>query len=316
MPVYGGPTSVKKGNKMKRDFLRITDLTNEEIYKTFNLAKEYKSARKKRQFSSVLKNRSIGLLFDKPSTRTRVSFEVAITELGGSSIYLPGEATQISRGETISDTASVLARYLDGLVIRTYKQEDIEEFARFFSNPIINALTDLLHPCQILSDYFTIYEKKGYVEGIKVTYIGDGNNVCNSLILGADILGVNIRVVTPEEYRPSEEIMKIVKNKNLLQMSSDPLRFISDADVIYTDTWISMGEEEETEKRKKVFQRYQVNKNLLSKAKKGFLFMHCLPAHRGWEVTDDVIDSDNSVVLDQAENRLHCQKSLLHFLYS
>jgi ornithine carbamoyltransferase len=305
-----------RGNKMKRDFLSITDLTNEEVYKIFNLAKHYKSARRKKEFSPVLKNRSIGLLFDKPSTRTRVSFEVAITELGGNSLYLPGEDTQISRGETISDTASVLARYLEGLVIRTYKQEDVEEFAKKFSYPVINALTDLLHPCQILSDYFTIYEKRGYAEGLKVTYIGDGNNVCNSLILGADILGVNIRVVTPEKHRPPDKIMKFVKNKDLLTVTSDPLRFISDADVIYTDTWISMGDEKETEERRKIFHRYQVNRKLLSTAKKDFLFMHCLPAHRGWEVTDDVIDSPNSVVLDQAENRLHCQKALLHLLYS
>lgn len=301
---------------MKRDFLKVTDLTREEIYKIFDLAKQYKAARKKRQVSSILANRSVGLLFNKPSTRTRVSFEVAISELGGNPIYLAGEATQIPRGETVRDTATVLSRYLDGMVIRTYKQDDVEKFAANFAYPVINALTDFLHPCQIISDYFTIYEKKGVVEGLNVTYVGDGNNICNSLILGADILGVNIRVASPERYRPSESITESVRNKDLLKIDSDPARFIPDSDIIYTDTWISMGDEKETENRKKIFREYQVNKKLLCKAKKDFLFMHCLPAHRGWEVTDEVIDSENSVVLDQAENRLHCQKALLHLLYS
>ncbi len=301
---------------MKRDFLTVTDLSKEEMYRIFDMAKQYKSARKKGESSGILQNRSIGLLFDKPSTRTRVSFEVAITELGGRPLYLSGGTTQIPRGETVRDTASVLSRYLGGMIIRTYKQEDIEEFARNFSYPVINALTDLLHPCQILTDYFTICEKKGKLEGLNVTYIGDGNNVCNSLILGADLLGVNLRVAVPEEYRPSEKIVKQVKNRNLIIIDENPARFIPDADVIYTDTWVSMGEEEETEKRKKIFQKYQVNSRLLRTAKRDFIFMHCLPAHRGWEVTDEVIDSDNSVVLDQAENRLHCQKALLHLLYS
>ncbi len=301
---------------MKRDFLGINDLTREEIYKIFDLAKHYKSIRKKGRDSSVLDNKTIGLLFNKPSTRTRVSFEVAINELGGRTLYLSGATTQISRGETIKDTSEVLSRYLYGLVIRTYRQEDVEEFAKRFSHPVINALTDLLHPCQILSDYFTIYEKKGYIEGVKVTYIGDGNNVCNSLILGADILGVKMRISVPEGFRPAERIIKLLKHKKLLTIDTHPGRFISDADVIYTDTWVSMGEEKGIENRRKVFRKYQINRKLLSTAKKDFLFMHCLPAHRGWEVTDEVIDSKNSIVLDQAENRLHCQKALLHFLYS
>jgi len=300
---------------MKRDFLKITDLSREEVYKIFNLTKQYKSARRKRETSSVLQNKSIGLIFNKPSTRTRISFEVAINELGGRPLYIQSGTTQISRGETVRDTSAVLARYLDGLVIRTYKQEDVEEFAKHFSSPVINALTDLLHPCQILSDYFTIYEKKGSMENLKVVYIGDGNNVCNSLILGADILGVEIRVAAPSGYHPSEKIIKLIKNKKLLQIDTNPGKFIPDADIIYTDTWVSMGEEKEAEARKNIFQKYQLNKKLLSTAKKDFLFMHCLPAHRGWEVTDEVIDSKNSVVFDQAENRLHCQKALLHFLF-
>ncbi len=302
--------------KMKRDFLTISELKREEIHKIFDLARYYKIKRKTGIFSSLLKNKSIGLLFNKPSTRTRISFEIAIYELGGNPIYLPGETTQISRGETISDTAYVTSRYLQGIVIRTYQQQDIEEFARCFSYPVINALTDLLHPCQILSDCFTIYEKKGDIEGINVTYIGDGNNICNSLILAADILGFNIRVSVPKGFYPNESIINLMNNSALLKIDTDPKKFLADADVIYTDTWTSMGEESETVKRANIFKDYQVNSQLLAGVKKDFIFMHCLPAHRGVEVTDEVMDSKNSVILDQAENRLHCQKALLHFLYS
>ena len=300
---------------MERDFLRISDLTKEEIYKIFNLTKHYKKERQN-GVSSLLKNKNIGLLFSKPSTRTRLSFEIAIYELGGNPIYMPGETTQISRGETIKDTAQVTSRYLQGMVIRTYKPTDIEEFANFFSFPVVNALTDLLHPCQILSDCFTIYEKKGYIEGTNVTYIGDGNNICNSLILAADILEFNLKVSAPKGHYPSEEIIKQVKNNKFLEISSSPEKFVPEADIIYTDTWTSMGVEAETKKREEIFKKYQVNSTLLSKAKDDFMFMHCLPAHRGVEVTNEVIDSTNSIVLDQAENRLHCQKALLHFLYS
>ncbi|HNS32576.1 MAG TPA: ornithine carbamoyltransferase [bacterium] len=301
---------------MKKDFLTIRGFNREELNRIFDLAKHYKSGRKTDGHSCLLKNKSIGLLFNKPSTRTRISFEIAIHELGGNPIYLPGETTQISRGETIRDTAQVTSRYLHGIVIRTYKQEDVEEFASFFSHPVINALTDLLHPCQILSDCFTICEKKGNIEGLNITYIGDGNNISNSLILAADILGFNIRIASPEGFQPPEEITGLMKNSNLLKIDPSPDKFIRDADVIYTDTWTSMGAESETAEREKIFMKYQVNSQLLATAKKDFLFMHCLPAHRGAEVTDDVMDSRNSVILDQAENRLHCQKALLHFLYS
>ncbi|HOL22859.1 MAG TPA: ornithine carbamoyltransferase [bacterium] len=300
---------------MKKDFLTGTELTGEDIYKIFDLTKKYKASRKKREYASILKNKTIGLIFNKPSTRTRVSFELAVEEMGGRSLYLSGDTIQISRGETIKDTASVLSRYLDGLVIRTYKQEEVEEYARWFTSPVINALTNFLHPCQAITDYFTIYEKKGTLNGIKILYIGDGNNVCNSLIIGADILGVDIMVATPEGYQPSKKILSLVKNKELVRIDEDPLKFISEADVIYTDTWVSMGDEKEAELRRQIFQKYQVNRKLLEGAKDDFLFMHCLPAHRGWEVTDDVIDSENSIVYQQAENRLHCQKALLHYLY-
>ncbi len=301
---------------MKKDFLRLNELTKEDIYQILDLTKYYKAKRKDNVYASILKNKSIGLLFNKPSTRTRISFEIAIYELGGNPIYLPGEATQISRGETIKDTAQVTSRYLQGIVIRTYKQEDLEEFSKNFSYPVINALTDILHPCQILSDCFTIYEKKGKIEGVNLTYIGDGNNICNTLILAADILDFNIRISAPEGFYPSKEIVNSMKKNRLLKISSNPEEFISDADIIYTDTWISMGEESEVGKKEGIFKKYQINSKLLSPIKKDFIFMHCLPAHRGVEVTDEIIDSKNSIILDQAENRLHCQKALLHFLYS
>jgi len=301
---------------MKKDFLTGRELTEEEVYKIFDLTKSYKASRKKKVSATILKNKTIGLIFNKPSTRTRVSFELAIEELGGRAIYLPGDTIQTSRGETIKDTACVLSRYLDGLVIRTYRQEEVEEYARWFNSPVINALTDTFHPCQALSDYFTIYERKGTLKGIKLLYIGDGNNVCNSLILGASLLGVSIMIASPEGYQPSAEVLSLVKNKDIIKIDRDPSRFIPEADIIYTDTWVSMGDEKEAETRKGVFQRYQVNRKLLEGAKDGFLFMHCLPAHRGWEVTDDVMDSENSIVYEQAENRLHCQKALLHYLYN
>ncbi|MCM8760139.1 MAG: ornithine carbamoyltransferase [Candidatus Omnitrophica bacterium] len=301
---------------MKKDFLKGTELTEGDIYKIFDLTKKYKTSRKKDAFGSILKNKTIGLIFNKPSTRTRVSFELAIEELGGKAIYLSGDTIQTSRGETVKDTAYVLSRYLDGLVIRTYKQEEVEEYAKWASFPVINGLTDFLHPCQALTDYFTMYEVKGTLKKLKVLYIGDSNNVCNSLIIGADILGVDIMVASPEGYQPSKELLALIKNKELVKIDTDPFKFIQEADVIYTDTWVSMGNEKEADKRRQLFQKYQVNKKLISQAKHDFLFMHCLPAHRGWEVTDDVIDSPNSIVYQQAENRLHCQKALLDFLYT
>ncbi|MCM8809174.1 MAG: ornithine carbamoyltransferase [Candidatus Omnitrophica bacterium] len=300
---------------MKKDFLKIKDLTKEEIYKIFDITKYFKSLKKEKKITDHLKNLTIGLLFSKPSTRTRLSFEVAIFQLGGFPIYLASESTQISRGESIKDTARVISKYIDGIIIRTYSQEEIEEFARYSEIPVINALTDLYHPVQILSDFFTIYEKKGTFENLKITYIGDGNNICNSLIEGCDLLGIEIRVSCPDEYRPEEKIIKNLINKNILKISSKPDAFIEDADIIYTDTWVSMGDELEKEKRIKIFQKYQVNRNLLKKAKKDFLFMHCLPAHRGEEVVDEVIDGPNSIVIEQAENRLHTQKGLLCFIF-
>jgi len=303
--------------KNKRDLLDIRDLSKTEIYKIFEQAKFFKYQRKKHiTITDTLKGMCIGLLFRKPSSRTRISFEVAIIELGGNPIFLESGQLQISRGETIYDTARVLNLYLSGLVIRTYQQSEVETFAKYVDFPVVNALTDLFHPCQILADFFTIWEVKKNLEDAVITYIGDANNICNTLILGADILGIKINVSCPQEFSVSEEIIKSMKNPSLLNINNDPSAFISESDVIYTDTWVSMGNEQEKQRRLEIFRPYQVNEKLVQNAREDFIFMHCLPAHRGEEVTDEIIDGKNSVVWQQAENRLHVQKAILHFLYS
>ncbi|HOJ31657.1 MAG TPA: ornithine carbamoyltransferase [bacterium] len=303
--------------KNKRDLLDIRDLSKTEIYKIFEQAKFFKYQRKKHiTITDTLKGMCIGLLFRKPSSRTRISFEVAIIELGGNPMFLEAGQLQISRGETIYDTARVLNLYLSGLVIRTYQQSEVETFAKYVDFPVVNALTDLFHPCQILADFFTIWEVKKNLEDAVITYIGDANNICNTLILGADILGIKINVSCPQEFSVSEEIIKSMKNPSLLNINNDPSAFISESDVIYTDTWVSMGNEQEKQRRLEIFRPYQVNEKLVQNAREDFIFMHCLPAHRGEEVTDEIIDGKNSVVWQQAENRLHVQKAILHFLYS
>jgi len=295
---------------MKKDLLCIADLSEEEILKLFTLAKSLKERRKRgEKIVPLLFGKVLGMLFRKPSTRTRISFEVGMFELGGRAIFLTDQNLQISRGETISDTAKVLSSYLDGILIRTSKQEEVEEFAKYSEIPIINGLSDTYHPCQVLSDYFTLWEKRE-LKKIKVTYIGDGNNVCHSLISGADKLGVRLSVVTPKEYPPKKEILARVRNKKRITLSHNPCD-IRDSDVIYTDTWISMGAEKEKEKRIAVFKDYQLNRKLLKKAKKELLVMHCLPAHRGEEITDEVMDAPFSIVFEQAVNRLHLQKAIL-----
>ncbi|HOC03670.1 MAG TPA: ornithine carbamoyltransferase [bacterium] len=300
----------------KRDLIDIRDFTEDEIYQILEKAKFFKFQRKKGNIpSDTLKGNCIGLLFRKPSSRTRVSFEVAIIELGGSPIFLESSHLQISRGETIQDTAKIFNLYLKGLVIRTFDQSEVETFAKYFDYPVINALTDFSHPCQILADFFTIWEIKKSFNDIVITYIGDANNICNTLILAADILGVRINVSAPEQYSVSDKIINSMKNPELLKVSKDPYAFIHNSSVIYTDTWVSMGDDAEKKQRFEIFKPYQVNSQLLEKAPHDFLFMHCLPAHRGQEVTDEVIDGKNSVVLQQAENRLHIQKAILWFLY-
>lgn len=310
---------MEKMKRTKKDFLTLLDYSKEEINYLLQLAGDVKQ--NKDNYSKILKDKNIALLFDKPSTRTRVSFEVGINQLGGSCLVLDSKTMQLGRGETYSDTAKIFNSYVDGVVIRTFKQKDIETIASNCSIPVINALTDTYHPCQILSDLFTLYEKELlFIKDLKFVYLGDANNVLNSLLIGFTKLGINITVGCPKKYEPDKELMKNLeemskKSKNEIVIENDPVAAIKDADVVYTDVWVSMGEEESTQKIYDL-KPFQVNKNLLSQAKNDVLIMHCLPAHRELEITSEVLDSKNSIVWTQAENRLYAQKALLIFLYS
>ncbi|MHB1254156.1 MAG: ornithine carbamoyltransferase [Candidatus Humimicrobiaceae bacterium] len=310
---------MEKIKRTKKDFLTLLDYSKEEINYLLQLASDVKQNKDK--YSKILKNKNIALLFDKPSTRTRVSFEVGINQLGGSCLVLDSKTMQLGRGETYSDTAKIFNSYVDGVVIRTFKQKDIETIASNCSISVINALTDSYHPCQILSDLFTLYEKELlFKKDLKFVYLGDANNVLNSLLIGFTKLGINITVGCPKKYEPDKELMKNLnemskKSKNEIVIENDPVAAIKDADVVYTDVWVSMGEEESTQKIYDL-KPFQVNKNLLSQAKNDVLIMHCLPAHRELEITSEVLDSKNSIVWTQAENRLYAQKALLIFLYS
>ncbi|MGC8599717.1 MAG: ornithine carbamoyltransferase [Nitrososphaeria archaeon] len=294
-----------------KDFLSITDLSKEEIKEVWSMTNKLKS----NPFNELLKGKNILLLFEKPSTRTRVSFEVGINQMGGSPIYMDASTSQLSRGESIEDTGHTLERYVDMIVARVYRHEDLIKLAMNFSKPVINALSDLEHPAQILADYYTVNEKFGKVEGLKLAFIGDGqNNVATSLILGAAILGVKIIISSPSKYQPKQAIISLAEEirKGTVEVTEDPVKAVSDADIIYTDVFTSMGQEKEKEERIKAFlPKYQVNNELLSKSPKHSLFMHCLPAHYGEEVTKEVIYGPKSIVFDQAENRLHVQKGLL-----
>lgn len=298
---------------MKKDLISILDI-KDELEEIIDLAIELKKKQKIGEIFEPLKNRSMGMIFEKPSTRTRVSFEVAMTQLGGHALYLSPKDMQLGRGETIADTAKVLSRYVDIIIYRAYKHEMMLELARNATIPVVNALDDVEHPCQIVADLMTIKEKKGKFKGLKLAYVGDGNNVANSLMLGAAIVGMDFYIACPEGYEPNAELLKeakkIAKGTKVV-VTHDPKEAVKDADVIYTDVWVSMGDEAEKEKRMKVFPPYQVNEELVKLAKDDYIFMHCLPAHRGYEVTDGVIDSSNSVVFDEAENRLHAQKAII-----
>lgn len=295
----------------------LSDWTAEEIKETLKLAEQLKYENKNGiRHNHLLKGKTLGMIFSKSSTRTRVSFEVAMYQLGGYSMFLSANDIQLGRGETVYDTAKTLSRYIDGIMIRTYKQSDVEELAAYGTIPIINGLTDSQHPCQILADLQTVKEYKGKFEGLKLAYVGDGNNVANSLLIGCSKVGMDISVATPEGYECDLRSVEIAKKAALesgakISTGHDPYEAVKDADVVYTDTWISMGVESEKEKRVKIFNPYQVNKELMSKAKPDAIFMHCLPAYRGYEVTADVIDGPQSVVFDEAENRLHAQKAVL-----
>lgn len=296
---------------MKRDYLKVFDFSEEEFSFLINRALEFKSGK---DFSKCpLIGKSIGMIFEKPSTRTRVSFEVAIYQLGGHPIYLSPRELQLSRGETIKDTAQVLSRYLNAVVVRTFEHEKIEEFAKWSEIPVINALTDLHHPCQAMADMLTILEKKGGLKGIKIAYVGDGNNVANSLIEAAALTGAIITVATPSGFEPNRESIDKSRRHTEVTITNNPYEAVVGADVIYTDVWLSMGEEGNLEKKEK-FKNFQINQELLKNAKPDAIVMHCLPAHRGEEITDEVIDGPQSVVLDQAENRLHTSKAILEFL--
>jgi ornithine carbamoyltransferase len=291
------------------NLISIKNLTKTQIKEIYNLVPKYTT----REKTDELKDKYIGLIFEKPSTRTRISFEVGIQQLGGVAIELDEKQLQLSRGETIKDTANIFNCYLDGIILRVVKHETILEFAKHSKIPVINALSDKEHPCQILSDIYTIIQQKNLrideLNKIKFVYIGDANNVCFSLIYISEILGMNSYFIIPKKYQPKEKFKENIK-------ITDDISLVKDADVIYTDVWVSMGQEKEKNKRIKIFRPYQVNSKLLSLAKTDCIVMHCLPANRGQEITDDVLDGKNSVVLKQAENRLYVQKALLVYLFS
>ncbi len=301
---------------MRKDLLSVYELNLTDYEKIFDEARRLKKALKEGKPHASLKGKTLGMIFDKSSTRTRISFEVGMYQLGGIALFLNSRDTQIGRGEIIADSARMMSRYLNGIMIRTYAQADVEEFASSASIPVINGLTDLLHPCQILSDLFTIKEKKGSYQGMKVAYIGDGNNIANTWIDAAARLPFELALACPEGYDPDTHIMArgMKESKEGIVLYRDPFEAAKNADVLYTDVWASMGQESEQEERKKVFKYYQINKKVLKEAKKDALVMHCLPAHRGEEITAEVIDGPHSVVIDEAENRLHVQKAILEIL--
>jgi len=303
--------------KMKRrNLLSLADLSRREIDALLQRSITIKRRWKKGLVDYPLAGKSLGLIFDKPSTRTRVSFEVAMTQLGGHPVYLDPGTTQIRRGEPIADSARVLSRYLDGLVIRTFDQAAVEEWARWSSVPVINGLTDLLHPCQVLCDLLTIFEKRGTYKGLKIAYIGDGNNMANTWVQAASLLDITLSLACPKGYQPSAKILAEAKRgrKARIELTLDPWQAVQGSDVVYTDVWASMGQEKEKKERHERFKGYQVNTALLHRAKKEALVMHCLPAHAGEEISSEVLEGPQSVVFDQAENRLHGQKAILEWL--
>ena len=300
---------------MKKDLLSCADLTHDDFVKLMELSAKVKRERGTPQEAKPLAGKSIGLIFAKASTRTRVSFEIGVQELGGYPIYLESGKTQMGRGETIPDTAKVLERYLHGIVIRTFAQSDVEGLAANSKYPVINALTDDYHPCQVLTDMFTMLEYKGKLEGLKMAYLGDGaSNMANSLMLVCQLAGVDLAIGAPEEYRRSQKIMDRNLGPGKCSWTTDPYEAVKDADFIYTDVWVSMGFEEEAIERIKVLKPYQLDMAKLKAAKPDAKVMHCLPAHRGDEITDEVMDCDQSIVFDEAENRLHVQKAIMTML--
>ncbi len=299
-----------------KDFISLHDLTKEEIEGLLELALKFKKENKEGISHHILKGKTLGMIFSKSSTRTRVSFEVGMTQLGGYPLFLSSNDIQLGRGETIYDTAKVLERFLDGIMIRTFAHSDVLELAQYADIPVINALTDLLHPCQVLADLQTAYEYKGKLEGLKFTYVGDGNNMAHSIMYGCGKMGINCAIATPYDYKPNDEVVENAKEDFKksgadLLLTQDVHEAMKDADIVYTDTWVSMGQEAEKAERLKVFMPYQIDEKLFKEAKDDAIFMHCLPAYRGYEVTAEVIDGKNSVIFDEAENRLHAQKAVM-----
>lgn len=294
-----------------KHLLKLGDLTGEEIFGILNLADQLKYERKNNIEHHILKGKKLGMIFQKSSTRTRVSFEVGMYELGGYALFLSDRDLQIGRGEPIKDTVRVLSRYLDGIMIRTFAQQDVEDLAKYGSIPIINGLTDYCHPCQVLADLMTIREYKGSFRGLKMCFVGDGNNMANSLIVGGIKMGMEVSIACPDTYRPDENVVAWANESGKLTVTSDLKKAAEGADVIYTDVWASMGQESERAEREKIFRSYCVDADLMSVAKPDAMVMHCLPAHRGEEITDEVFEAHAAEIFDEAENRLHAQKAVL-----
>lgn len=306
------------GLVVARNLISVMDVAS-DLSTILDETRSLKNRLRSGEVYQPLKSKTLGMIFEKPSTRTRLSFEVGMNQLGGTAIYLNPQDLQLGRGETLEDTARVISRYVDGIVYRAMRHEDMVRLAQEATVPVVNALDDLEHPCQIVADLYTILEAVGSLEGLKLAYVGDGNNVCNSLLLGCALSEVNMSAGCPPGYMPNGEIVKratgiAAQVGSTLELTADPRRAVTGADIVYTDVWVSMGMEEETEQRERVFAPYQVNEELLEASGEDPLVMHCLPAHRGMEITDGVIDGERSLVWDQAENRLHAQKAILTHL--
>lgn len=295
-----------------KHLISMADLTHDEIIELLDMAEDLKEKRLRGKVTDLLKNKSLGMIFEKSSTRTRVSFEVAMCDLGGHALYLNAKDMQLGRGETVADTSEVLSRYLYGIIARVYSHEMVKQLAEHSSIPVINALSDKEHPCQILADLLTMREYKNRLTGLKYAWVGDGNNVCNSAIIGCALMDMEAVVACPPGYEPDEDVVELARELGgNITITNDPDEAAKDADVLYTDVWVSMGDEDEREQRLKDLAPYQINSRLVELAKPDVIVMHCLPAHRGEEISADVMDGPHSVVFDQAENRLHAQKALL-----
>ncbi len=298
-----------------KDFLSLHDFSKEELYFFLHSAQHMKSQVSAGVFSTALKDKNLGMIFQKPSLRTRVSFDVGMRQLGGTALYLSPDEIQLGKRESIKDVANVLSRYVDGIMARVFSHDDVVELAQYASVPVINGLSDLLHPCQGLADYLTIMERFGKIAGLTVCYVGDGNNVCNSLMLGAAKFGATMHIACPRGYEPDASIISLAEEDGLsYEIFSDPVEAVTGVDVVYTDTWVSMGQEGDKTRKVQAFEGFQVSKELTDHASPSHIVMHCLPAHRGEEITDEVIDGPHSVVYNEAENRLHAQKAIMALL--